>query len=409
MRKGMVFMLIMMCMLSIMLTGCGSLFLSRAVRAGGKAEADEAPSEEWENQKTEFCESSLASEGTENAPGESIREETSQECGTSSDSVDESGALASVTEAREEITASVGDASLESGGQDTSIDSLEEAFMETQESDGVIAIPEKVMYAQREVNLREGPGTEYKKTGILSEGDKVTLVGVTENGWYCLNTGSFVYGRYLGENPPQTEERQPSQEEQLSGQGTVESVQAEEFVASADDFIGRVNAERTALGLSGLIVDPAMTEYAKKRAKEIAVSFSHDGFAGYSGENIGNFSSGDAGRWYVMFYESEGHRENMLNANYERTGSAVYFNGREYFVVQVFQHFPVGYETQEQIQQAVDDTHGADLHPAGQSDGGMTQSYTSTGEAVSPGDEGYDDLSAAAQALLDEWNSKSGQ
>ena len=104
-----------------------------------------------------------------------------------------------------------------------------------------------------------------------------------------------------------------------------------------------------------------------------------------------------------------GHRENMLNANYEKTGAAVYFNGREYFVVQIFQHYPVTYDSQEQIQQAVNETQEANLLPAGQSEGGMTQSYTSSGDVVNPGDDSYEDLSAAADSLLEEWYAQHGK
>lgn len=275
--------------------------------------------------------------------------------------------------------------------------------------DACATISPKEMYASLDLNLRQGPGTEYEKIGRLTKGDKVVVTGITESGWCYLQSGEYASGRYLSEEPPKDSSCQVPQGLASSSQTSEAPMQTGEQVASADDFVNKVNAQRAALGLPELKADTEMTEYAKKRAKEISGNFSHDGFTGYSGENIGNFSYSDINKWYETFYESLGHRENMLNANYEKTGAAVYFNGREYFVVQIFQHYPVTYDSQEQIQQAVNETQEANLLPAGQSEGGMTQSYTSSGDVVNPGDDSYEDLSAAADSLLEEWYAQHGK
>lgn len=61
---------------------------------------------------------------------------------------------------------------------------------------------EKTMYAQRSVNVRTGPTTDYEKLGALNTNDEVKVTGQADNGWYRIeyngNTG-FVSNNYLGE------------------------------------------------------------------------------------------------------------------------------------------------------------------------------------------------------------------
>lgn len=42
-----------------------------------------------------------------------------------------------------------------------------------------------------------GPGLEFDLAGFVSDGDTVTLTGNTENGWYELVDGNWIYGEYL--------------------------------------------------------------------------------------------------------------------------------------------------------------------------------------------------------------------
>lgn len=56
------------------------------------------------------------------------------------------------------------------------------------------------MYAQQAVNLRQGPGTNYDKTGSLSTNQSVEVTGYTNvasGKWYQLSNGSFVSSKYL--------------------------------------------------------------------------------------------------------------------------------------------------------------------------------------------------------------------
>lgn len=56
------------------------------------------------------------------------------------------------------------------------------------------------MAATASVNVRTGPSTEYKRLGTLSKNQKITVTGVTDNGWYRTDykgkTG-YVSGKYL--------------------------------------------------------------------------------------------------------------------------------------------------------------------------------------------------------------------
>lgn len=62
---------------------------------------------------------------------------------------------------------------------------------------------EKTMYAQRSVNVRSGPATNYEKLGALNTNDEVKVTGQADNGWYRIeykgNEG-FVSNNYLGDN-----------------------------------------------------------------------------------------------------------------------------------------------------------------------------------------------------------------
>lgn len=56
------------------------------------------------------------------------------------------------------------------------------------------------LYAQQAVNLRQGPGTNYDKTGSLSMNQSVEVTGYTDvasGKWYQLSNGSFVSSKYL--------------------------------------------------------------------------------------------------------------------------------------------------------------------------------------------------------------------
>ncbi len=65
-----------------------------------------------------------------------------------------------------------------------------------------------VKYAKSNVNVRSGPGTSHKKIGSLKAGQKVTRIGVCDNGWGVIDFSGkegYVSGNYLVDAKPAEE------------------------------------------------------------------------------------------------------------------------------------------------------------------------------------------------------------
>lgn len=69
--------------------------------------------------------------------------------------------------------------------------------------DSPITLMDTILFAQRSVNVRSGPGTDYEKLGTLSTNQEVTVTGRdNESGWYQIEyngSTAFVSDSYLGE------------------------------------------------------------------------------------------------------------------------------------------------------------------------------------------------------------------
>lgn len=118
----------------------------------------------------------------------------------------------------------------------------------------------------------------------------------------------------------------------------------------ADKVVELVNAERTKQGLPGLVADADLNMAAKIRAKEIAESFSHtrpNGTYcntvlidneipyGFMGENIAK-GGDDVNKVMELWMNSEGHRKNILSANFNKIGVACYEYKEYVYWVQIF-------------------------------------------------------------------------
>lgn len=119
---------------------------------------------------------------------------------------------------------------------------------------------------------------------------------------------------------------------------------------AAFDVLYLVNQERQANGLGTLVMDQSLLDTAMQRAAELGIDFAHERpngtrwstaipsyYASYAGENI---ASGYNSARSVMdgWMNSEGHRNNILNANYTCMGVGCFYqprNGSIYWV-QVF-------------------------------------------------------------------------
>lgn len=80
---------------------------------------------------------------------------------------------------------------------------IEEEIVDPME-DSPIVLMDTVLFAQRDVNVRSGPGTDYDKVGALSVNTEVTVTGQDkESGWYQIEYEdgvAFVSDSYLGED-----------------------------------------------------------------------------------------------------------------------------------------------------------------------------------------------------------------
>ena len=112
------------------------------------------------------------------------------------------------TDTSEEVTEETETSEVEETMEDVAEPTTEETT-ETETSEEVAETPaytvtdmEKTMYAQRSVNVRTGPTTDYEKIGALNTNDEVKVTGQSDNGWYRIeyngNTG-FVSNNYLGD------------------------------------------------------------------------------------------------------------------------------------------------------------------------------------------------------------------
>ena len=52
------------------------------------------------------------------------------------------------------------------------------------------------------LNVREGPGTNYKKIGTLTRGQSVVIVATCNGGWFKTKDGFYVAEMYLSRNMP---------------------------------------------------------------------------------------------------------------------------------------------------------------------------------------------------------------
>lgn len=221
------------------------------------------------------------------------------------------------------------------------------------------------MYVKNSVNLRQGPGTEYTRVGSLNKGDQVTVTGQADNGWYQLETGAFVSNKYLSSDAPAATIPAAAPGAAVVPADTAMFPTVDEngvitlpnllgidpYVANATEFFDYLNQQRSAAGLCTLTWDSDMAAVAQRRAKELASDFSHNGNTERYNENIHttNDLNSTYKDWYNSFYNSQAHRETMMNPNIGRGAAALYFDGRNYYVICNFRGNPL--TTEELLEQ----------------------------------------------------------
>jgi uncharacterized protein YkwD len=211
------------------------------------------------------------------------------------------------------------------------------------------------MYADSSVSVRDLPSTDGNKLGSLSANQEVTVTGqCNETSWYRIeykNGVGYVSNKYL------SEEEVAVQSSTGSTRSTGSSASAGTSDASAstgststtststaangldrstaEAIWTKVNAERSAAGISTLAWDETAYSNACSRAQQIVSDFSHNGKYQYYGENIYNGSNG-ADVIHQAWHNSTDHYNNYMSTDYTSGACAVYLVDGYAYAVEVF-------------------------------------------------------------------------
>ena len=260
---------------------------------------------------------------------ESIHEDTKASVSTQTETKQSEVTQDSVPieSAPEESIPSPEPSSRESSSQETSPQEASTGEVTTPEY--TIEPMERIMYAQKAVNLRKGPSTDYPKAGSLTKGQEVHVIGKASTGWYQLENELFVSGSYLGDSAPAPEPvPEPIAPAPEPAQPTTSS---QSFI---DEVVNLVNAERANEGLGALTLDGTVQAAATVRVNECVSSFSHtrpSGAAFYTaldeqgasystaGENIA-YGQTSPQEVVTAWMNSPGHRDNIMNGAFTCIG-----------------------------------------------------------------------------------------
>ncbi len=271
--------------------------------------------------KDEVVTSEIVSEETTEEISEEVSEAVSEET-----SVETSEAVS------EEVSEEVKEEVNEEVSEETSSETSETPSEEVSEEPAYTVEPmSATMYAQRSVNVRKGPGTEYDRVGSLTTNQEVAVTGKASTGWYEISYNgevAYVSNNYLGNEkvvvqptpapttpstPETTTPTTPATPDAGTG-GSTATAETTYSVYLEPGMLDLVNGHRTANGVPALTWNSAKEQEAKDRIKAIAQSgqLSHAGMPG-SAENLTYvLGYGDANTYYTNYYNSPSHNANML-------------------------------------------------------------------------------------------------
>lgn len=184
-------------------------------------------------------------------------------------------------------------------------------------------------YCNRALNVRDYPDKSGNRLHTFALNDKVSVIGECDNGWVQIkfNDGvAYVSGRYLSD-----EETVIKQEVTVTVQTTT-TAEGDQNLEMAQQVFALVNQIRVENGVAELTWDDRLYESSKIRAEEASVNWSHtrpDGSSCFTvsdvmhGENLAKgYSTPEA----VVdgWMNSQGHKDNILNASFTRTAIAYY-------------------------------------------------------------------------------------
>jgi len=186
------------------------------------------------------------------------------------------------------------------------------------------------------LNVRQGPGTNFKTVTLVYKNEYIRVFAQIGD-WYVIQTN----GDYIGcVSKTYVKLIYPKTGTAGSSSGTTSKPTTNNSSLTADELevFNLVNEQRVKNGLSALNIDNELQNVARVKAKDMVNNnyFAHNSPTygtpfqmmksfGISyktaGENIaGNSSNSGA---VTAWMNSEGHRANILNNNYNYTGVAV--------------------------------------------------------------------------------------
>lgn len=110
----------------------------------------------------------------------------------------------------------------------------------------------------------------------------------------------------------------------------------EKSTSDSREFADYLNQKRQEEGSTALAWSDSLAVMARARAEEIVDDFSHNGTKNSGGEIIQKSPSSDVADWFDAFYESGGHRVNMMHRSNSEVGAAVCHYGNYYYIVVLF-------------------------------------------------------------------------
>ncbi|MBQ7832508.1 MAG: SH3 domain-containing protein, partial [Lachnospiraceae bacterium] len=229
----------------------------------------------------------------ENVTSEIVSEETTEELTEDvSEEVSETVSEETSAETSEEVSEEVSEETTEEVSEETSVETSETPSEEVSEEPAYTVEPmSATMYAQRSVNVRKGPGTEYDRVGSLTTNQEVAVTGKASTGWYEISYNgevAYVSNNYLGNEkvvvqptpapttPSTPETTTPATPDAGTG-GSASTSETTYSVYLEPGMLDLVNGLRSQNGLPACSWDSGAEQVALDRAKAISSNFSHQG------------------------------------------------------------------------------------------------------------------------------------
>lgn len=269
----------------------------------------------------------------ENVTSEIVSEETTEELTEDvSEEVSETVSEETSAETSEEVSEEVLEETTEEVSEETSVETSETPSEEVSEEPAYTVEPmSATMYAQRSVNVRKGPGTDYERVGSLTTNQEVAITGKASTGWYEISYNgevAYVSNKYLGNERVvvQTTPMTPTTPTtpNTTTEGTTGTTGETTYsVYLEPNMLSLVNGHRSANGVPELTWNSAKEQEALDRAKAISQNFSHVGNPADTELISYQMVYCDTNGFYENYYNSPAHNQGMLRHDADATSQSM--------------------------------------------------------------------------------------